>query len=156
MKGIKGYFWDSNVLRIFSDTPDHSALRKHIERVSWDKIFLPAVVVAESWRGRLRRIDTVPKARPEEAVFPYQKLTETHKVLSGFTVATFDKASASRLIRLREDAKRRKKRIKKQHADMMIAAMALSYEFILVTRNEKDFADLLPDHQVENWIDDRT
>jgi len=39
---------------------------------------------------------------------------------------------------------------------MMIAAMTLSYEFILVTRNEKDFADLLPDHQVENWIDDRT
>ncbi len=148
------YFWDSNILRVFSDNPDHSVLCKHIERVFWDRILLPSVVVAESWRGRLRRIDTVPKARPEEAIFPYQKLVETHEVLRLFTVTPFDKGSANRLLWLRQDMKRRKKSIKKRHADMMIAAMTLSYEFILITRNEKDFADLLPAHQVENWIDE--
>lgn len=83
-------------------------------------------------------------------IFPYQKLVETHEVLRLFTVTPFDKGSANRLLWLRQDMKRRKKSIKKRHADMMIAAMTLSYEFILITRNEKDFADLLPAHQVEN------
>jgi len=109
---MKEYFWDSNVLRLFNDNPDHSVLRSHIERVSWDKIFLPCVVVAESWRGRLRRIDTVPKARPEEAIFPYQKLIDTHEMLRRFTVAPFDKESVSHLQLLRQDLKRRKKRVK--------------------------------------------
>jgi predicted nucleic acid-binding protein len=31
--------------------------------------------------------------------------------------------------------------------------MTLSYDYILVTRNEKDFAELLPAQQIENWID---
>jgi len=39
---------------------------------------------------------------------------------------------------------------------MMIAAMTLSHDYILVTRNEKDFADMLPAQQMENWIDNRT
>ncbi len=152
---MKEYFWDSNILRLFSDNPDNSALRRHIERVSWDNIFLPCVVVAESWRGRLGRIDTVPKARPEEAIFPYQKLIETHEVLRQFTVFPFDNESVSRFLLLWQELKRREKRIKKRHADMMIAAMTLSYDYILVTRNEKDFADLLPSQQIENWIDNR-
>jgi predicted nucleic acid-binding protein len=147
------YFWDSNILRLFSDNPEHSVLRSHIERVSWDRILLPCVVVAESWRGRLRRIDTVPKAKPEEAVFPYQKLIETNEVLRRFTVLPFDEESVSRFLLLQQDMKRRKKSIKKRHADMMIAAMTLSYDYILVTRNEKDFAELLPAQQIENWID---
>ncbi len=113
---MKGYFWDSNVLRLFSDDPDHPVFRSHIERVSWDKIFLPAVVVAESWRGRLRRTDTVPKARPKDAIFPYQKLVETHEMLRRFTVSSFDEEAASRFLLLRQDLKRRKKRVKKRHA----------------------------------------
>ena len=54
---MKEYFWDSNVLRFFSDNPDNSALRRHIERVSWDNIFLPCVVVAESWNDDRLFID---------------------------------------------------------------------------------------------------
>jgi len=42
---------------------------------------------------------------------------------------------------------------KKHHADMMIAAMTLSNQFIFITRNEQDFAGLLPAQQIENWID---
>jgi predicted nucleic acid-binding protein len=152
---MKGYFWDSNILRFFSDNPDNSVLRSRIERVSWDKIFLPAVVVAESWRGRLRRIDTVPKARPEEAISPYQKLTETHEILRRFAVSSFDGESVRRFLFLQQDLKRRKRSVKKRYADMMIAAMTLSYDYILVTRNEKDFADMLPAQQTENWIDSR-
>jgi len=149
MKDIKGYFWDSNVLRVFSDTPAHPVLSQHLARASWDIIFLPSIVVAESWRGRLRRADSVPKLKPEQAIFPHEQLVKTHDVLRQFETIAFDREAADELSRLQRKVKHRKKR----HADMMIAAMALSNRFVLVTRNERDFADLLLPQQVENWID---
>jgi predicted nucleic acid-binding protein len=42
----------------------------------------------------------------------------------------------------------------KRHADLMIAAMAVAGKHTVVTRNRKDFADLLPPAQLQNWIDD--
>ncbi len=147
MKNVKGYFWDTNILSHFRG--EHALLRQHIDRVSWDKIFLPSVVVAESWRGRLRRVDSVPKAKPEQAIFPHRKLLETHDLLSQFRVIPFDEEAAEEFSRLQKKVRHRKKR----HADMMIAAMTLSNHFVLVTRNEQDFADLLLTRQMENWID---
>jgi len=146
MRDVKGYFWDTNILSHFRR--EHALLRQHTDRVSWDKIFLPSVVVAESWRGRLRRADAVPKAKPEQAVFPHRQLLETHNLLSQFRVIPFDEA-AKKLLQLQRQVKRQKKR----HADMMIAAMTLSNRFVLVTRNERDFGDLLTRQQMENWID---
>ena len=144
-----GYFWDSNVLRLFGDNPEHPVLSQHLARVSWDKIFLPSVVVAESWRGRLRQADSVPKAKPEQAVFPHRQLLETHDLLSKFKVIPFDEEAAEEFSRLQKKVRHRKKR----HADMMIAAMTLSNHFVLITRNERDFTDLLLTRQMENWIE---
>ena len=42
----------------------------------------------------------------------------------------------------------------KRYADLMIAAIAIVGNHIVVTRNQKDFVDLLPKHQLQNWIDD--
>ncbi len=36
----------------------------------------------------------------------------------------------------------------------MIVAIAIAGNHIVVTRNQKDFVDLLPKHQLQNWIDD--
>jgi len=145
----KEYFWDSNVLRLFGDNPEHPVLSQHLARVSWDRIFLPSVVVAESWRGRLRQADAVPRAKPEQAIFPHKLLSETHNLLRQFRVIPFNEEAAEELSQLQKKVKHRKKR----HADMMIAAMTLSNHFVLVTRNERDFADLLTRQQMENWID---
>jgi tRNA(fMet)-specific endonuclease VapC len=147
MKEARGYFWDTNILNYFRTK--HTAISQHLAHVSWDKIFLPSVVVAESWRGRLRQADAVPKAEPELAVFPHRKLLETHNLLSQFKVISFDEKAADKLSELQGRIKNRKKR----HADMMIAAMTLSNRFVLVTRNERDFSDLIPAQQLENWID---
>ena len=150
---MNGYFWDSNILRAFSDNPDHPVLRQHLDRISWESIFLPSVVVAETWRGWLRRIDTVPKKKPDQAIVLHSKLAEAHEMLRRFSVIPFNRNAANRLSVLQQKAKRQKKSIKKRHADMMIAAMTSSNHFIVVTRNEKDFIDWLLPGQVENWID---
>jgi len=146
---MRGYFWDTNILTLFGYNPDHTVLSQHIGRVSWGKIFLPSVVVAEAWRGRLRKADAVPRTKPDQAISPHEKLAKTHELLSRFRVVHFDEGAARRLLGLQKMRKYRKK----HHADMMIAAMALSNQFILVTRNKKDFADFLPAQQLENWID---
>lgn len=147
MKEARGYFWDTNILNYFRT--EHTILSQHIARVSWDKIFLPSVVVAESWRGRLRQADAVPKSEPGQAVFPHRKLLETHNLLSQFKVIPFDEEAVEELTGLQKKVKRWKKR----YADIMIAAMTLSNHFVLVTRNERDFSDLIPAQQMENWID---
>jgi len=147
MRNERGYFWDTNILSCLRT--EDTLLMRHIDRVSWDKIFLPSVVVAESWRGRLRQADAVPWKKPEQAIFPHKKLQESHELLSQFRVVPFDGAAAEELSLLQ----RRVRRQKKRHADMMIAAMTLSNRFVLITRNERDFADLLPTQHVENWID---
>ncbi len=42
----------------------------------------------------------------------------------------------------------------KRYADMMIAALVLAGGHVLVTRNQKHFADLLPPAQLQNWLDE--
>ncbi len=42
---------------------------------------------------------------------------------------------------------------RKRYADLMIAAIAIAGYHVVVTRNQKHFADLLPKHQLQNWID---
>jgi predicted nucleic acid-binding protein len=146
---MKGYFWDTNILTLFGYNPNHAVLRQHIERVSWHKIFLPSVVLAEVWRGRLRKADAVSKTESGQAVAPHKNLARTHEILSRFKIIAFDEGAVKKL----SDLQQMKKYRKKQHADMMIAAMALSNQFILVTRNKKDFIGFLPPQQLENWAD---
>ena len=45
------YLWDSNILRAFGE--GHAIVRQHIDRVRWEKIALPSVVVSEVLRGRI-------------------------------------------------------------------------------------------------------
>jgi len=67
-------------------------------------------------------------------------------------------ASKFRVLLFTEEAREEFKRIlkkfksKKRYADMMIAAMAMTCHHVVVTRNTKHFADLLPPHQLANWI----
>jgi predicted nucleic acid-binding protein len=116
---------------------------QHIPR---QEIWLPSVVVAEALRGRC---EYALKATPEQAVSAHEHLLATLRVLQRFHILTFDDISA----KIFDDLRRRHPR-HKRYADMMIAALALAGRHIVVTRNTKDFADLLPKSQLQNWIDD--
>lgn len=137
------YLWDSNILRHF--VQKHPTLQRHLERVAWDQIALPSIVVAEVLRGRC---DYALKATPQQAPLAHQRLRQTQVLLAQFQVVVFDEKSAEILQTLQKRIKTRKR-----YADVMIAATALAGNHIVVTRNEKHFRDLLPAQQLVNWID---
>jgi predicted nucleic acid-binding protein len=49
---------------------------------------------------------------------------------------------------------RQRHRRRQRYADLMIAAIVAAGRHVLVTRNQADFSDVLPQAQLANWIDD--
>jgi predicted nucleic acid-binding protein len=137
------YLWDANILRHFEE--GHPTLRLYLSRIPWSEIALPSVVVAELLRGRS---DFALKASPTQAPLAHELLQKTRLMLAEFNVVLFDQASAEVMMRLQRQVK-----TNKRYADVMIAAAAVSGQHIVVTRNQRHFADLLPSKQLVNWID---
>jgi len=138
------YLWDSNILRAFGD--GHTIVQQYITRVGWKKIALPSVVVSEVLRGRIEfALKADIGARLAQA---NRLLMETYEMLQSFNVLVFDEASGREFDNLRRRYKKHKRR-----ADMLLASMVLAGKHILVTRNVEHFRELLPQSQIENWID---
>jgi predicted nucleic acid-binding protein len=138
------YLWDANILRAFGQ--GHTTLRSYLLHVLWSEIALPSVVIAEVLRGRC---DFALKATPAEAPLAHQRLLDTQRMLSQFQIVVFDVACATVMEALRQRHRRRKR-----YADLMIAAIVAAGQHVLVTRNQSDFSDVLPQAQLANWIDD--
>ncbi len=137
------FLWDANILRYFGD--EHPILYLYLQRIPWEKIALPSVVVAEVLRGRC---EFALKAQPSQLPWAHQQLLQTQQLLSRFNVVNDKCTEALKQLQ-------RKHKAHKQHADMMIAATAIAGNHIVVTRNIKHFEKLLPQKQIANWIDDK-
>lgn len=137
------YLWDTNILRAF--TQGDTTLLQHLEHIPWSEIALPSVVLAEILQGRC---DAVLKATPVDAPIAHERLRQTQQMLMRFQIVWFDSNSGEVMERLRQQHRR-----SKRYADLMIASTVLAGRHILVTRNQRDFIDLLPKSQLMNWID---
>lgn len=137
------YLWDTNILRAFAQ--GNVILTQHLARITLSEMALPSVVVAEALQGRC---DAALKAAPPDAELAHERLRETQQLLRRFPIVWFDSSSATMLERLRQQQRR-----SKRYADLMIAATVLAGRHTLVTRNQRDFADLIPKGQLINWID---
>jgi len=138
------YLWDTNIAVHFAN--DHPTVTLNVERVGWDQIALPSPTVAEMWRGRA---EFALKATPEQVVWAHDQLWQTYVFITRFRVLLFKDEAKEEFEKLLKKFKS-----KKRYADMMIAAMALAGNHVVVTRNTKHFADLLPPAQLANWIDE--
>ncbi len=138
------YLLDTNVLTHYVNGAQ--TLLANLQRVDLTEVAVPTVVVAEAMRGRS---EFALKAPPDKVVHAHSLLVETWQILHKFQMLPLNQQSASMPAQMQK-----KHGSRKRYADMMIAAMGLTGKHIVVTRNLKHFADLLPAHQLANWIDD--
>ena len=129
---------------------DHISLLQHddiqvitnVKRIPLTFRAVTVISLAEQVQGRLA---VIGKAKTEhDAGRAFQRLHETNEFYQAVQVLPYDKPATQTFEWLR----RQKIRIGTQ--DLRIAAIALSREATVVTRNLRDFRQV-PDLLVENW-----
>lgn len=120
----------------------HEPLKAHLLKISPEQLAITIISVEEMFRGRLAQ---VRKALPlENRVTSYFWLSRTSEYLCGFEVRKFEAHAEAYFEKLREQ----KIRIGIQH--LKIAAIVLSRDATLVTRNADDFKNI-PSIKIEDW-----
>ncbi len=139
------YLWDSNILRHYLD--DHPLLLENLARVPRRDVLVPVVVAAEQFRGRA---EAILKAEPVRLARAQELFRQTHELVNKFQILYFDEAALTLTAQLIARSKTRRR-----YPDVLMAAQAIAGRHILVTRNTRDFHDLLPAPQLQNWIDEK-
>ncbi len=138
------FLWDSNILRHYVD--GHPRLLQNLRKVPRHNVMLPVIVVAEQLRGRS---DALLKADASQLARAQELFRQTQALLNQFQVLYFDEQALAVVTRLKNQLKTRKR-----YADVLIAAQVITGNHLLITRNTKDFRDILPANRLQNWIDD--
>src|SRR5215213_4716531 len=121
---------------------ESSKLRQSLEKYSPDEIFTTIITFEEhmrSWLAFIAKSKTI-----EQQIYAYQKL---HRFLESYRntlVIDFDETAAEIFQKLKSQ------KIRIGTMDLKIAAIALSRNAILVSRNLADF-EHVPDLIVEDW-----
>lgn len=139
------YMWDTNILRHYQE--GHPRLLSNLRLVSRQDILLPVTVIGEHLRGRS---DSITKAEPGQLLRAQELFQQTYNLLNRFQILYFEEKSLAEIARFKTQ-----KNTRKRYADVLIAAQAIAGRYILITRNTKDFRDLLPNSQLQNWVDDK-
>ncbi|MBD2681979.1 MULTISPECIES: type II toxin-antitoxin system VapC family toxin [Nostoc] len=105
------------------------------------EIAITIVTVEEQLRGRFQ---VIRRAAANDLVSPYEKLQVTFDSLKSFNILRFTPKAQELYTNLLHQ------KIKVGRQDLRIAAIALSVDGILVTRNNRDFSQV-PNLVLENW-----
>ena len=120
----------------------HPEVSAHIEATPADQLAVTIITIEEqlrAWYTQVRRArgrDRLARA--------YQGLFEVAETSKYIRVLPFTSRAVERYLALRRDLPRLGK------MDLSIAAIALDYDGIVVTRNRRDF-EQVPDLQIEDW-----
>jgi tRNA(fMet)-specific endonuclease VapC len=125
----------------------NSVLLNRISTSSDLDIAITVITVQEVFNGWVGRINSPNQSK--NLVKLYTNLWETTKFFRGAEILNFDEMANDCHIRLLETHKNLNK--KNLSKDLRIAAIALSTDCTLVTRNYKDFSQI-PNIKLENWI----
>ncbi|MEI6330048.1 MAG: type II toxin-antitoxin system VapC family toxin [Pseudanabaena sp.] len=121
---------------------NHPNVKQRLTSIDPNKIFVTVITFEEQMRGRLNQ---VKQAKSQESLISaYNALRETIEDYKRLNLLDFDKDAYSCHMNLL----RQKIRIGSQ--DLRIAAIALSVDGIVVTRNQKDF-EKVPNLKIEDW-----
>lgn len=131
---------DTDILTLYQF--GHPQVVERVTGQNIDELAVTVISVEEQltgWYAKLRKAK-----KPDELIRAYQNLAHGVEMLSGFRVFTFTQSSWYRY----EQLKAQKINIGKN--DLKIAAIALDYDSVLVTRNKSDFSRV-PNLQIEDW-----
>lgn len=134
------YILDTDHLSLLQQA--HPAIRQRVAAVPNTALAVTIITAEEQVRGWLdaiRRYHMSPRQ-----IWAYKGLRDTLAFLNRVTILSFDQAAYDRFTALRQQ----KIRIGSQ--DLRIAAITLVVGGILVTRNQRDFAQV-PSLTIEDW-----
>lgn len=134
------FILDSDHLSLYQR--GHEPIRQHLLIVPPEQIVITIISVEELMRGRLAQVRRATK--PQARLNAYHWLSETFDFLSHFTVLKYDSQAEAHFATLRAQ----KIRIGTQ--DLRIAAIALSQNATVVTRNRRDFGRV-PGLKIKDW-----
>ncbi|MEQ9669113.1 type II toxin-antitoxin system VapC family toxin [Coleofasciculus sp. G2-EDA-02] len=123
----------------------HPIVTQRVSTVNPDNIGVTVVTVEEQVRGWLSAIrKTSQSSQPERLIWAYRGLRDGVKYLSQLNLIDFSEAAYAHYQELR------RQRIRIGTQDLRIAAIVLAENSILVTRNQRDFAQV-PGLVFEDW-----
>lgn len=120
----------------------HSHVIARIVSTPSEQLIVSIVTAQEQLRGRLAQVQQASSI--PSLILPYRLLHETILFYLTIPIADFNEQAT----RIAEDLHRRKMRL--GTLDLRIAAIALSIEATLVTRNRRDF-EQIPGLAIEDW-----
>lgn len=131
---------------------DHVSLMLNGDRVIGEKVLrqlsdtvITVITVQELFNGWVGRIND--PARADQLILLYTKLWKTAEFLKTIRILNFDAAADTYYKSWLNDKSLSQKRLQK---DLRIAAIALSVNGIMVTRNHRDFSKV-PNLRIEDW-----
>jgi tRNA(fMet)-specific endonuclease VapC len=134
------YILDSDHLSLYQR--GHESLWMYLAIIPPEQIAITIISVEELVRGRLAQIRRA--VAPQERVSAYHWFWETLDFLRNFTVLKYDLPAETQFESLRAQ------KIRAGTQDLRIAAISLSQEAILITRNRRDF-ETIPSLKIEDW-----
>ncbi len=134
------YILDSDHLSLHQR--GHELLGSHLLTIPLEQIAITVISAEELVRGRLAQVRKATK--PQERVHSYHWLSKTFDFLCGFTILKYDSPAEAHFQALRA------KKIRVGTQDLKIAAIVLSRNATLVTRNQRDF-ERIPALEIEDW-----
>ncbi|MDX1522216.1 MAG: type II toxin-antitoxin system VapC family toxin [Anaerolineae bacterium] len=122
---------------------NHAALIGHITKLPPENIAVTVVSAMEQIKGRLAQINRAKT--PTEVVNAFARFQEAMQFYLTVPILPYDEKAAVYFTRLRKIYKSRP-----GTQDLRIAAIALSRQATVVTRNRQDF-EIIPELSIEDW-----
>lgn len=142
---MKIYLLDTNIVSEPTKlSPNEKVIQKLADNLEY------SCISAVTWAEILSGIKTMPDGKRKTCLFDYF----IESVQKQFEILPFDASAANIYSDLYERLKT--KGAPAQRFDLMIAAIAISNNLILVTRNVSDFKDIAANSNlmIENWFEE--
>jgi len=134
------YVLDTDHLSLYQR--GHETIKTHLLAIYPDQPVITVVTAEEFITGRLAQLHQAKTA--EERLRAYGWFTAALNLLCGFTILPYDLQAENYFQQFRSQ------KIRVGTQDLKIAAMVLSRQATLVTRNQKDFARV-PGLKITDW-----